>query len=209
MCAKPGRLNQAGCITPDEILAALVASFEQLRSSGCTAECDRLRRQIESLAIVCPTHAPTLMANAVIAYDDQRIPVAQQFLDQILTQQGPHADAAALRARIAIDEGNLPFARRMLTEHLVLAPDHAALHETLAAVLFLVHDLTAAEQELTTALALGAPEWRIAYHRGLVAEAAGRIDQAIDYFTQAVAGNPSWTAAQARLNFLRAKKPPG
>ena len=46
---------------------------------------------------------------------------------------------------------------------------------------------------------------RIAYHLGLVAEAAGRLDEARQRYTEAVSGNPGWALAQSRLTALRAQ----
>jgi predicted Zn-dependent protease len=205
-------LARQECRDPDAQLAAVLQPFEALRAKGCVgdttagrSECDTLRREIERLALVCPGHAPTLMANAVIAYDEHRAAESQQFLDQILAQGHSYPEAAVLRARIAIEEGNVPFARRLLTQQIKLAPDHAGLHETYGAALYLGGQLLEAIYELTTAGTLGAPRWRIAYHLGLVEEAAGRLDQARKYYTEALEGNPGWAPAQARLTALKAK----
>jgi len=165
------------CYNADQQLADVWRPLEALREKGCveaasgvgSSDCDRLRREIERLAVVCPGHVPTLMANAVIAYEDEHRPAkAQQLLDLILAQAMKHADAAILRARIAAEEGNLPFAHRLLEQQLRLAPDHAGLHETYAATLYLERQFADATRELTTAAALGAPGWRVAYHRGLI-----------------------------------------
>jgi Tfp pilus assembly protein PilF len=145
------------------------------------------------------------MANAVVAYDEHQPVKSQQLLDQILAQSGNHPDAAVLRARIAIEEGNLAFARRLLEQHIRLVPDHAGLHETYGAILYVGGDLDEAKRELATAEALGAPRWRIAYHLGLVEEAAGRFDEARQHYTEALAANPGWAPAQSRLNALRAR----
>jgi tetratricopeptide (TPR) repeat protein len=204
------------CSNPDAQLARVLQPLEDLRAKGCddganrgASECEQLRREIERLSLVCPGHVPTLMANAVIAYDEHRPAQSQQFLDQILSRAQSHPDAAILRARIAIEEGNLPFARRLLEQQINLAPDHAGLHETYGAVLYLGGQLLEARHELTTASALGAPRWRIAYHLGLIEESAGRVDDALRYYAEALEGNPGWTLAQARLNALRAKRPVG
>lgn len=191
------------CVNPAAQLAAVLAPYEALRSQGCTQACAPLRREIERLAVVCPTHAPTLMANAVLAYDDERLEFAQQLLDQILGQAGTHPEAAVLRARIAIQEGNLPFAGRMLRDQIRLSPDHAGLHETLGGTLFLSRQYAEATRALTAAAALGAPSWRIAYHLGLVDEAEGRMAAAAQRYTEALAGNPGWALAQSRLNAIK------
>ena len=216
-CATDAPLRHQECYNADAQLASLLQPLEALRAKGCdagvaqrgTSECDRLRREIERLAVVCPGHVPTLMANAVIAYDEHRPEQSQQFLDQILATSRSYPDAAVLRARIAIEEGNLPFARRLLEQHIKLVPDHAGLHETYAATLYLERQLPEARRELTTAGALGAPRWRIAYHLGLVEEASGRLDEARRYYSEALAANPGWAPAQSRLNGLRARTPPG
>src|SRR5262245_18954754 len=193
--------------------ASVLQPLEALRAKGCdagavhggTSECDRLRRELERLAVICPGHAPTLMANAVVAYDDHQPVKAQQFLDQILAQPRIFPDAAALRARIGIEEGNLPYARRMLEQQIKLSPDHSGLHETYGAALYLGGQLAEARRELTTAAALGAPRWRISYHLGLVEEAAGRFEDARRYYSEALEGNPGWAPAEARLKALRAR----
>ena len=155
--------------------------------------------------LVCPLHAPTLMANAVVAYDERQPIKAQQYLDQILAQPRSYPDAVVLRSRIAIEEGNLPFARRLLEQQIRLVPDHAGLHETFGAALYLDGQLEDATRELTSAAGLGAPGWRIAYHLGLVDEAAGRFDEALKHYAEALAGNPGWAPAQSRANALRAR----
>jgi len=215
-CASTPLVRQQ-CYRADAQLAEVLKPLEALRAKGCEAglghgrasECDRLRQEVERLAIVCPGHVPTLMANAVLAYDEHRPAKSQEFLDQILAQPRPYPDAAVLRARIAVEEGNLPFAKRLLVQQIALTPDHAGLHETYGAMLFLDRRLSDAQRELTTAAALGAPRWRIAYHLGLVAEASGQIDQARRYYAEALEGNPGWAPAQARLNGLRARERPG
>jgi len=210
-CATTSPLVRQECNNPDAELARVLQPLEALRAKGCDAgtggrsECDRLQRELERLAVVCPGHAPTLMANAVVAYDEHRPVWSQQLLDQILSQSRAYPDAAVLRGRIAIEEGNLPFARRLLEQHIRLAPDHSGLHETYGAALYLGGQLPEARRELTTAGALGAPRWRIAYHLGLVEEAAGRFDEARRYYTESLEANPGWAPAESRLKALRAK----
>ena len=212
-CATTAPIVRQQCYNPDAQLAAVLKPYEELRAKGCegvsaergAAECDRLRREIERLQVVCPGHTPTLMANAVLAYDDQQPAEAQQLLDLILAQQRSHPDAAVLRARIAIEEGNVPFARRLLEQQIKLIPDHSGLHETFAATLYLDGRMDEARDELTMAGALGAPRWRIAYHLGLIEEAAGRTDEASRFYAEAVQGNPGWAPAESRLRALKAR----
>jgi predicted Zn-dependent protease len=212
-CATTSPLLRNQCDNADEQLAAVVQPLESLRATGCAggvvergdSECERLRLELQRLVLVCPGHAPTLMANAVVAYDDGQPINAQQYLDQILAQPRSYPDAAVLRSRIAIEDGNLPFARRLLEQHLRLAPDHSGLHETYGAALYLDGQLEDAARELTSAAGLGAPRWRIAYHLGLVDEAAGRFEEAQKRYAEALAGNPGWAPAQSRANALRAR----
>src|SRR5262249_45904945 len=90
-CATTSPLVRQQCDNADAQLASVLQPFEALRAKGCVddggrhggSECDRLRREIERLSLVCPAHAPTLMANAVIAYDAHQPDVSQQLLDQI------------------------------------------------------------------------------------------------------------------------------
>jgi predicted Zn-dependent protease len=214
-CASNPPVIRQLCYNPDVQLAELLHPYEDLRAKGCAvdagqlgSECDRLRLEIARLAVVCPTHAPTLMANAVIAYDDKRPADAQQFLDQILSQPRSFPDAAALRGQIAIEEGNIPFALRMLEQQIKLAPDHAGLRETYAAALYADGQLATSRNELSMAQALGAPPWRIAYHLGLIEEAAGNRAEAMREYTSAVSGNPQFRPAAARLKALQATAAP-
>src|SRR5262249_28113293 len=129
-CATTSPLARQQCNSPDAELATSLRLLEEARAKGCNpttandarSACDYLRAEIERLAVVCPTHVPTLMANAVIAYDDHRTVVSQQYLDQILSEAPSHPDAAALRARIAMEEGNVPFARRLMEQQIALSP---------------------------------------------------------------------------------------
>ena len=211
-CATTSPLVRQLCYNPDVQLASVLRPLEDLRAKGCevsiaargVSNCDALRQELDRLVVVCPTHAPTLMAGAVFAYDERQPIKSQQMLDQILAQPGRFPDAAVLRARIAIEEGNVPFARHLLERQIRLVPDHAELHETYGATLYVEGRLPEAERELATAEALGAPRWRIAYHLGLVEEASGRRDDARRHYAEAVAGNPGWAPAQSRLNGLRA-----
>jgi tetratricopeptide (TPR) repeat protein len=211
-CATTSPLVRQQCYDADLQLASVLQPLESLRAQGCHApeqgsasDCDRLRIELERLTVICPAHAPTLMANAILAYDEHRPEKSQRFLDQILAQSRNYPDATVLRARIALEEGDVPFARRLIEQQLRLAPDHAELHETYGAVLYLGGALPEATRELTTAGALGAPRWRIAYHLGLVEEASGRLDEARRYYSEAVQANPGWALAESRLKALTAQ----
>ncbi len=212
-CATNPVLRQQ-CYNPDARLARLLQPYQELRAKDCTAdgnierggaECERLEREIVTLGVVCPAHAPTLMANAVIAYDNQRPADSQQMLDVILSQPRGYPDAAVLRARIAIEDGNVPFAERLLIQQIKLVPDHAGLHETYAAALYLDGKMTESRGALTMAGLLGAPRWRIAYHLGLIEEALGLTAEASQLYDESLQGNPGWAPADSRLKALRAR----
>jgi tetratricopeptide (TPR) repeat protein len=204
-CAPQSGLVRQQCYDADGQLATFLAPLEEGRGAGCAMyplDCENLRRDIERLSLVCPGHVPTLVSNAVIAYEAGQVVKAQQFLDRIFERPGSHPDAAVLRARIAVEEGNIPFARRFLEQQILLAPDHAALRETHAGVLYLAGDGQLARRELNAAGDLGAPRWRIAYHLGLLEEAEGQMENAKRLYGEAIAGNPAFAPAQARLKGL-------
>lgn len=210
--ARAPLIQQQQCYDPDAQLAGTLRNLEARRAAGCDAAggeaCLQARAAVERQLAVCSTHLPTLLANAVLAYDEGRPIVAQQLLDQVLSPAGTHPDAAVLRAQIAMEEGNLPFARRLLEQQLKFAPDHPGLHETFGALLYLNGQMADARRQLTTALALGAPAWRVAYHLGLVAEALAFLEEAEKYYVQAIEGNPGWQPAQSRLKALRLTRAP-
>jgi len=212
-CATDPVLRQQ-CYNPDAQLARLLKPYEELRAKDCTldgsaerggTECARLEGEIVRLGVVCSTHAPTLMANAVIAYDENRPAESQQMLDVILAQPRGYPDAAVLRGRIAIEQGNVQFAQRLLGQQIKLVPDHSGLHETYAAALYLDGKMAEARGELTLAGLLGAPRWRIAYHLGLIEEALGLGAEAGKLYAEALQGNPGWAPADSRLKALRAR----
>ncbi len=199
------------CYNPTEQLAQVLTPLQAARAGGCKvnnnsteSDCDRLEHEVARLAAVCPGNVPILMSNAVIAYDEHRAEESQQYLDQILSETGPHPDAAALRGQMAIEAGNIPYALKMLDDQIVLAPAHAGLRETRAAALYVNNQFDAARTELALAEKLGAPRWRIAYHLGLIEEATGRRDEATRLYAESLAGNPGFAPADARLKALRA-----
>ena len=211
-CATTSPLVRQECYNPDVQLASLVQPLEALRASECAVpdaqrgglECTRLRREIRRLAVVCAQHVPTLMATAVIAYDEQRRTESQQILDGILALPRSYPEAAVLRSEIAIEEGNVPFAQRLLQERIKLAPDHSGLREAYAGALYLDGHMEEATTQLGMAGALGAPRWRVAYHLGLIAEASGRGSEAARYYAESLDTHPGWAPATSRLKALRA-----
>ena len=204
-----------------ERLAELVARWRHVQENGWACEenaaretplvdCERIRRDLEKLALEFPRDVPVLLTNAVVSYQVKRFDRSQMYLDALFALERVHPDAAVLRARLAVREGNLRFARRFVDEQIELTPDHGELREVRAAVRYLSKDYPGAAKDLEAALALGSPEGRIAYHQGLVAEAAGRLSEAKRYYQRAIALTPGPSPAKARLRGLRLEaSPPG
>lgn len=208
-CAGVDPLRQQRCENPGARLASATADLPPDACAGAdeasrSGTCERARLAVARILAVCPGHEPTLLTAAALAYESREPERAQQWLDELLRVPAAHPAAAMLRARIAIAQGNLPYARRLLGEQLRLRPDHAGLHEALASALFFSADYPSADEELARALSLGAPPWRVSYHRGLVAERDGRADDAAALFRQALQENPASQEVRARVRALDA-----
>lgn len=194
---------------PDERLEELLAAYEDCRTGhsvhedDLVADCSSEWLAVERLAIEFPRHVPTLMANAVIAYDERDPIKAKRYLDGLFSLENSHPDAAILRCRVAIDEGNLPLARRVVETQLAYTPNEAGVHEAYSSVLYMSRDIDGAVREISMAEKLGAPAWRVAFNRGLIAEAAGRPNDAQRYYQAALDGNPDFAPARARLSGAR------
>lgn len=194
------------CPLPDSQLMPAWRKWQEARSQpgGCgsledgTYICEAQRQEVERVAYVCPTYVPGLMASAILAYDEHRGALAQQYLDALFNLQKAHGPAAVLRGRIALEEGNIPFALRFLGEHVKLSPEDAELREVYAGALFLADKLGEAKYQLTIAANLGAPAWRIAYHHGLFEEVAGNLRLALQHYETALRERPDWGLALAR-----------
>ena len=183
----------------------------QIEDGGCEqrkatetplTDCEALSRGIARLAVEFPRDPEVLLALAVIEFERGRKEDALKTLDVLRSLEPIHPEAAILRARIAIEEGNLRFARRLLEEQSELKPDHAGLWELLASVAYLEGEYGDADRSLEIASRLGAPAWRVAYHRGLVAEASGRLDRAARAYAACLEASPDFAPAQSRLRGL-------
>lgn len=225
-CTSPGMGYRSEVTDPDVRLAALMAAHRGEDAAHCPdgdpdchaecgEECDPYLRQkedrgrivvdaqstqieIERLALEFPNHAPTLFAAAVISYDEGEWEVASGYLDELLARHPVHPEAGVLRSRIAIQEGNLPGAQRQLQQQIQYTPDHAGLREALSATYFLDGDLAESLAELEVAERLGAPAWRVAFNRGLIAETAGNPRAAIEQYEISLAGKPDYRPAGSR-----------
>jgi tetratricopeptide (TPR) repeat protein len=162
---------------------------------------------VERLAHECPNDEQTLLSSAMLSYDAKQFVQAQMALDRLFALHVADPEAAVLRARIALDQGNLPFAVRFLSEQIQASPDHAGLREVYASALYLSRRNVEALENLTIAERLGAPNWRIAYHRGVIAETQGNPAEAAKYYEAALQLRPGWRTAEARLQGIRAHNP--
>jgi hypothetical protein len=66
------------------------------------------------------------------------------------------------------------------------------------------HDLEGARTEIAAAETLGAPAWRVAFNRGLIAEAGGQADEAQRQYKAAADANPAFPEARSRLSGMKA-----
>jgi tetratricopeptide (TPR) repeat protein len=194
---------------PDERLVALREQYDHAKAGHHEEEilvdCDRVRLELERLSLEFPGHVPTLMTNAAWAYDARETIKAQRYLDTLFSKQPIHPEAAVLRAHIAIDESNIPYARRLLEAQIRYTPDHALLREAHSGALFMAKDYDGASSEILMAERLGAPPARVAYHRGLIAEATGKTDEARKHFKAASDADPKDPRAKSRLSGMNAK----
>lgn len=206
-----GHRDQA--CSPDQRLDELLDQYDHAKNGGVDAldggrhlvyDCERIHNEIERLALEFPRHPRILLANGALAYETREPEKAAGYLDDLFEIEPSSPDGAVLRSRIAIDAGNVPAAKRLLTTQLGYRPDHAGLHEALASALYLERDLAGARMELALAERLKAPSWRVAYHRGLIAEAAGDVEGAQREFQRAHDENPQFTRAKSRLEGARA-----
>lgn len=201
---RPPRLVD-GCFNAAARFEQAWTALQEARAAGCQPDsfgverCDVMRREIERLAQTCPAHGPALMANAVLAYDARNLPQSQRLLDELLAMPEPHPDAAALRARIAIEEGNLPFALRFLAQQVRISGDHFGLREAYASALYLDRKYDEAAAQLKAAEKLGAPAYRILFHRALLHESEGRNNEALKDYSAALQAKPGWPPAVSRL----------
>jgi len=196
---------------PDAEAAAIRQTWHQVRRGAKEAEDggrvvveERLLDRAESVALEYPKHEGILMLCAGLSYSLDRPERARAFLDSLLDADPTHAEAAALRARIAIEQGRVPYATGLLERTIELRPDSSDLRETLASALYLSDRMAEAAHALDAAERLGAPAFRVAYNRGLIAEATGRPGAAAEFYRASLAARPGWPPAQQRLAGLAA-----
>ncbi len=212
-CRTPSDPAASNPHDPRPRLASLIAAWQSAHRDGRSCEqsrpeetplvdCERIRKEIERLAITFPNHPDVLLANAVVAFEAGRKDEAEKDLDALRRIDPIQPEATLLRARIAIAEGNLRFAGRLLDEQIELTPDHAGLHELSSSLLYLEERYDDAGFELELAARLGAPAWRVAYHRGLIFEATGRLAEAENAYRVCLDLEPDFAPGGSRLRAL-------
>lgn len=165
--------------------------------------------EVQRVALDFPNHGPTLVANAIVAYQGGEPEAAERFLDRALKRDPAHARAASLKGRIALEQGNVPFAKRFLEQKVELTPNSSDLRETFAAALLFGGDLAGSLEQLETAERLGAPLERVLFHRGLVALRQAKLDEARTHFRDALSVNPDFLPAQVQMRGLDEGGVPG
>ena len=180
-------------------LAQRTSCQEVWQAGHVTVDCERILREVEKLAFEFPQHRRIRFTSGLLNYQAGRPEKAQYDLDALLSLDPANPEAVLLRSRIALEQGNLPLARRLLQRQIQLHPERADLRETLAAVLYMSGQYRSAKILLDTAGHLGGPEWRIAYHRGLLAEAQGKWLDARRHYQRCLELDPDNKPAKARL----------
>ncbi len=212
-CATNAMSHRTSNTNPDERLQELLVAYDRARSGHTEGkdsdhvliDGERVRNQIERLALEFPRHAPTLLANAVLARENRQPEKAESFCDSALTVQPVNPEAAILKAQLSLEANNVASARRLLAAQVDYTPNHALLRETYAAVLMTGGDLAEARNQLGAAERLGAPAWRIAFNRGLLAETQKDRAGAKREYQACLAANPAYAPAQARLAGMNAE----
>jgi len=171
--------NESG--DPDARLGSLLADLDRARvtsprhdvidgDESVFIDSGHLRNEFERLGLEFPNHARIQAANAQIANDAGEREKAELYAERALALDPADPDSAALRARLLAESGNLAAASALLVTAVERRPDHFLLRETEAAIAFASDDSERAKSALLAAERLGAPRWRIEYHRGLLAE---------------------------------------
>ena len=190
----------------DEILMTYQAELEE--GSSCrvatkawseTIDCEGLLREAMALYAAYPNNERVKLATAAMLYQSGRAIDAAYLLDQILKYHQPRPEAAILRSRISIESGNLAFAKKLVKEQIQLNPTYHDLHELLASIHFLNRDYAESFNTLIRSEQLGAPNWRVSYHRGLIFEKQGKYEAACQQYFSSVSQKPSFAAPEGRI----------
>ncbi len=195
----------------DARLAAALKEWDQAHSTGMNngavyadepviVDSGAAKLHIEQIALEFPRHVPTLVMCAQICFQAGEIEKASAYADRALTLQSDNNFAGIIRAQAALSDGNLPKAREVAKKQLSLTPDSCYLHEVMAGIEFYAGDMAACEREVSLAERYGSDPWRIAYHRGLLAERRGDPSEAKKQFEKSAQLCPTADFAKSRMN---------
>ncbi len=163
----------------------------------------RLRGELRLLAIDFPRHGPVQRSAGAVLYAASEFVEAERHLDAALAANSSDTSAAILRAQLAYDTGNTPLARKLVRSHLALRPDHPELWELDALLALEAGDADGAETRLARAERLGAPGWRLAFNRGLIAEARDEPETAAGHYHTALELRPDHLPSARRLRAMQ------
>ncbi|MEP5286211.1 MAG: hypothetical protein ABJQ33_08280 [Alloalcanivorax venustensis] len=161
--------------------------------------CDGVLQRLTQLFTTFPDYEQLQLALAVSYHARQKNREAQYYLDLLLKKNRPRPEAAILAARLAMEEGNTRRALALLEAQKRLSPMHSGIHETLAAVFYLNHQPQSGFSALAAAEQLGAPAWRVAYHRGLLYELSKNESAACEQYAKSYTLKSSYGLPEGRI----------
>lgn len=161
--------------------------------------CDGALQRLTQLFTRFPDYERLQLALAVAYQARNRNREAQYYLDLLLDRDRPRPEAAILAARLAMEEGNTRRALTLLEAQKRLNPMHPGIHEALAAVFYLNHQPHKGFTALASAEHLGAPAWRVAYHRGLLFELSKNESAACEQYAKSYTLKNSFGLPEGRI----------
>lgn len=195
----------------DARLAAALKEWDQAHSTGMNngavydkeqvvVDSGAAKLHVEQISLEYPRHVPTLVMCAQLCYQTGEFEKAAAYADRALALQADNNFAGIIRAQAALADGNIPKAREVVRRQLALTPDSCYLHEVMAGIEFYSGDIEACEREVGLAERYGSDPWRIAYHRGLVAEKRGNEAEAKKQYEKSAQLCPTSEFARSRMN---------
>jgi tetratricopeptide (TPR) repeat protein len=195
----------------DARLAAALKEWDQAHASGMNngavydneevvVDSGAAKLHVEQVALEFPRHVPTLVMCAQLTFQAGETEKAAAYADRALALQADNNFAGIIRAQAALSDGNVPKAREVIKRQLSLTPDSCYLHEVMAGIEYYAADVDACQREVGLAERYGSDPWRIAYHRGLIAEKRGNTAEAKQQFEKSAQLCPTADFAKSRLN---------
>lgn len=161
--------------------------------------CDGALQRLTQLFTRFPDYERLQLALAVAYQARNKTREAQYYLDLLLNKDRPRPEAAILAARLAMEEGNTRRALSLLEAQKRLNPVHPGIHEALGAVYYLNHQPQNGFTALASAEQLGAPAWRVAYHRGLLYELTKNESAACEQYAKSYTLKRSFGLPEGRI----------